>query len=39
VGDHTRAGTGCGTCRADIQALLARTEREEPEPMQAARTA
>jgi assimilatory nitrate reductase electron transfer subunit len=22
VGEHTRAGTGCGTCRGEIQALL-----------------
>jgi NAD(P)H-nitrite reductase large subunit len=25
VGECTRAGTGCGTCRATIEALLART--------------
>jgi NAD(P)H-nitrite reductase large subunit len=24
VGEHTRAGTGCGTCHADIHALLER---------------
>jgi assimilatory nitrate reductase catalytic subunit len=28
VGQHTRAGTGCGTCRPDIAALL-RAHRSE----------
>lgn len=39
VGDHTRAGTGCGTCRADIQALLDRAERQQSEPLKEAQTA
>lgn len=38
VGEHTRAGSGCGTCRGEIQALLdARRPAEHIE--QAAQTA
>ncbi|MBV9802938.1 MAG: (2Fe-2S)-binding protein [Solirubrobacterales bacterium] len=39
VGEHTRAGTGCGTCRADIRALLERFEQAELGPVKAAQTA
>jgi NAD(P)H-nitrite reductase large subunit len=32
VAAHTRAGTGCGTCRGDLAAVLAAHRRQAAEP-------